>query len=49
MIEWWAHVTVTPEANKTAVFNRGTSKGFKAWIPFGGHWLPSSGAGARLE
>lgn len=24
-IEWWAHVTVTPDARRTAVFNRGTA------------------------
>lgn len=46
---WWAHVTVTPEASRTAVFNNGTSKAFKGWIPVGGHWPPSSGVGARLE
>lgn len=49
IIEWWAHVTVTPEARRTAVFNRGTSKGFNGAIPLGGQNPPSSGVGARLE
>lgn len=46
---WWAHVTVTPEANRTAVFRRGTSKGSSVVIPVGGQQPPSSGVGARLE
>lgn len=46
---WWAHVTVTPEANRTAVFKRGTSKGSIGVIPVGGHCPPSSGVGDRLE
>ena len=46
---WWAHVTVTPEANRTAVLSSGTSKAFKGSIPVGGHWFPSSGVGAKLE
>lgn len=46
---WWAHVTVTPEAKRTAVFRRGTSKGSRAVIPAGGQHPPSSGVGARLE
>lgn len=45
---WWAHVTVTPEASKTAVFRRGTSKGSRVVIPVGGQQPPSSGVGARL-
>ena len=49
IIEWCAHVTVTPEASRTAVFKRGTSNGLSAHTPFGGHWPPSSGVGARLE
>lgn len=46
---WWAHVTVTPEASRMAVFSSGTSIGFRGLIPTGGHWPPSSGVGARLE
>ena len=46
---WWAHVTVTPEARRIAVFRRGTSRGFRGLIPVGGHCPPSSGVGARLE
>ena len=32
-----------------AVFNNGTSKGFKIQIPTGGHILPSSREGERAE
>ena len=46
---WWAQVTVTPEASRTAVFSRGTSKGSRVVIPVGGQQPPSSGVGARLE
>lgn len=45
---WWAHVTVTPEARRTAVFRRGTLNGFRGVIPIGGQQHPSSGVGARL-
>lgn len=46
---WWAHVTVTPEASKMAVFSSGTSIGSSGLMPTGGHCPPSSGVGARLE
>lgn len=46
---WWAQVTVTPDASRTAVFSRGTSKGSRGVIPVGGQQPPSSGVGARLE
>jgi len=46
---WWAHVTVTPEPKRIAVFSNGISYGFKGKIPFGGHSIPKSGVGARLE
>jgi len=39
-IAWCAHVTVAPEDNSIAVFNNGTSNGFNAWIPIGGHTAP---------
>lgn len=45
---WWAHVTVTPDASKTAVFSRGTLKGLIGVIPVGGHLHPNSGVGAKL-
>lgn len=46
---WCAQVIVTPEASRTAVFNRGTSNGFNGTIPVGGQHPPSSGVGAKLE
>lgn len=49
MMLWWAHVTVTPEASRTAVFSRGTSNGSNVVIPVGGQHPPNSGVGARLE
>jgi hypothetical protein len=45
---WCAHVTVTPEANSTAVFSSGTLNGFNVVIPAGGQQQPSSGVGASL-
>ena len=48
IIAWWAHVTVAPELNKTAVFNKGTEKGFKGSTPLGGQTAPISIAGAKL-
>jgi len=48
IILWCAHVTVTPEANNTAVFNNGILNGFSVSIPTGGHVHPSSGVGASL-
>lgn len=49
IILWWAQVTVTPEASRTAVLSRGTSNGSRVVIPAGGQQPPSSGVGARLE
>ena len=49
MMLWCAHVTVTPEDRRTAVFNRGTPKGSRVVIPVGGQQPPISGEGARLE
>ena len=46
--EWWAHVTVAPDASKIAVFNSGIEKGLKGWMPAGGQVRPSSTAGASL-
>ena len=45
---WWAQVTVTPEASKIAVFNKGIWNGLKGIIPIGGHIDPNSMAGERL-
>lgn len=45
---WWAQVTVTPDANRTAVFNNGTLKGFSGLIPIGGQQHPISGVGESL-
>jgi len=45
---WCAHVTVTPEANRTAVFRRGTLNGSRVVIPAGGQQHPNSGVGASL-
>ena len=47
-IAWWAQVTVPPELNKIAVFNKGTEKESKGWTPWGGQATPNSTAGARL-
>ena len=47
-ILWWAHVTVAPELNNIAVFNRGTEKGFNGSIPKGGQQTPISTAGDKL-
>lgn len=42
-------MTVTPEANSTAVLSSGTLNGLNGLMPFGGQYPPSSGVGARLE
>lgn len=47
-ILWCAHVTVAPELRSIAVFNKGTEKGFKAFIPIGGHITPISIEGDKL-
>lgn len=41
-------MTVTPDARRTAVLSRGTSKGSRMVMPVGGQYPPSSGVGARL-
>ena len=45
---WCAQVTVTPDANRTAVFSKGTLNGFSGVIPAGGQQHPSSGVGDSL-
>lgn len=47
-VAWWASVTVTPEASRTAVFRSGMENGLIEVMPFGGQTQPSSGVGARL-
>lgn len=48
-INWWAQVTLTPDANKITVFNKGTWKGLKGTTPHGGHNKPNSIVGLSLE
>jgi hypothetical protein len=45
---WRAHVTVTPEASRIAVFSKGTCTGLNGWIPVGGQVDPSSVVGNKL-
>jgi hypothetical protein len=45
---WCAHVTVTPDAKRTAVFRSGTLNGLIGVIPTGGQQHPNSGDGASL-
>lgn len=45
---WWDQVTVIPEDNKIAVFNKGISNGLKGKIPLGGHNIPISIDGDKL-
>jgi hypothetical protein len=46
---WWAQVMDTPDARRTDVLRRGTSRGFSGLMPVGGQQPPSFGVGARLE
>lgn len=48
-ILWWHKVILTPDANNTTVFNKGTAKGFKGETPIGGHAVPKSATGFNLE
>jgi hypothetical protein len=45
---WWAHVTVTPDDSKIAVFKRGTWNGLNVIIFNGGQFFPISIVGDRL-
>ncbi len=45
---WWAHVTVTPEDKRIAVFSSGIWKGLKIWIFKGGQIFPISIVGDNL-
>jgi hypothetical protein len=45
---WWAHVTVTPDERRIMVFKRGTWRGLKMLIPYGGHNKPISLIGDKL-
>jgi len=44
-----AKVTVTPEDNKITVLTKGNPQGSNVIIYFGGHTLPISIAGAKLQ
>jgi len=46
---WCVHVTVTPEANRIAVFSNGTCVGLNGWIPVGVQVDPNSIVGDNLE
>ena len=48
-IEWWDHVTVTPDLNRINVFKRGIWKGLNIIILVGGQVLPISTSGASLK
>lgn len=39
---WCAHVIVTPEASRIAVYSKGHCVGLNGWIPAGGQFDPSS-------
>lgn len=39
---WWAHVMDTPDAKRTDVLSRGTSRGLSGRIPVGGQHPPRS-------
>ena len=48
IILWCLYVTVAPEVNRTKVFKRGISIGFKGSRPIGGHTPPPSILGDNL-
>ena len=41
------HFRQTPDDNNITVLSKGSSKGFTATIPIGGHWAPSSIVGDK--
>jgi hypothetical protein len=43
-----AHVTVTPDASRIAVFSRGICRGLNGKIPVGGYVDPSSKVSDKL-
>ena len=47
-IAWWAQVTDTPDARRTAVLRRGTAKGLMGVMPVGGQVQPREQQGERL-
>lgn len=49
IMAWCDQVTEAPDDKRTAVFSRGTSNGFKALIPIGGHTAPISTVGPNEE
>ena len=48
IIAWWDHVTVAPDANKIAVFNKGIWNGLNGIILVGGQQFPISTVGDSL-
>jgi len=48
IIEWWVHVTVTPDERSTIVFSRGIWNGLKGVTPMGGQRRPISTLGDSL-
>ena len=46
---WCAHVTVNPDARRTAVLSRGTENGSMGVMPGGGHVHAIWGVGAKAE
>jgi hypothetical protein len=46
---WWHQVKEAPEVNNIKVLAKGTSQGFNASIPLGGHIEPNSTLGANEE
>jgi len=48
-IEWWAHVTDTPDLIKIMVLRRGTFIGLKGFTISGGQICPISIVGLTLE
>lgn len=48
-IEWWHHVTETPELIKISVFRSGTFMGLKGLVDEGGQFCPISIFGLTLE
>jgi len=45
----WAQVILTPDDKRIKVFRKGSSKGFKTSISFGGQTHPIAIEGERLE
>jgi len=46
---WWVYVIVTPDCKSIKVLINGVSKGFKGFIPLGGHWHPIAIEGDKAQ